>query len=64
MGSGRHASRIDGKGHQTASQQMAVNDTASKISPLCEVAHISFRSVRVIHRLREREAHAENHTKD
>src|SRR5438128_10238721 len=32
--------------------------------PLCEVAHTSFRSVRVIHRQREREAHAEKHTKD
>src|SRR6266478_8161974 len=32
--------------------------------PLCEVAHSSFRSVRVIHRQWEREAHAEKHTKD
>src|SRR6266446_8517479 len=32
--------------------------------PLCELAHTSFRSVRVIHRQREREAHAEKHTKD
>jgi hypothetical protein len=32
--------------------------------PLCDVAHTSFRSVRVIHRQREREAHAEKHTKD
>src|SRR6516162_9868650 len=32
--------------------------------PLCEVAHTAFRSVRVIHRQREREAHAEKHTKD
>src|SRR5438309_11499545 len=32
--------------------------------PLCEVAHTSFRSVRVIHRQREREAHAKKHTKD
>ena len=31
---------------------------------LCEVVHTSLRSVRVIHRLREREAHAEKHTKD
>src|SRR6266481_762982 len=30
----------------------------------CELAHTSFRSVRVIHRLREREDHAEKHTKD
>ena len=44
--------------------QMAINYTESKNSPLCEVAHTSFRSVRVIHRLREREAHAEKHTKD
>src|SRR5215471_20080821 len=32
--------------------------------PLCVVAHTSFRSVRVIHRQRQREAHAEKHTKD
>ena len=32
--------------------------------PLCEVAHTSIRSVRVIYRLREREDHAEKHTKD
>ena len=35
-----------------------------KFPLVCEVAHTSFRSFRVIHRLREREAHAENHTKD
>src|SRR6266481_2125861 len=32
--------------------------------PLCELAHTSFRGIRVIHRLREREDHAEKHTKD
>jgi hypothetical protein len=32
--------------------------------PLCELAHTSFRGVRVIHRQREREAHAEKHTKN
>jgi hypothetical protein len=32
--------------------------------PLCELAHTSFRGIRVIYRLREREDYAEKHTKD
>jgi hypothetical protein len=48
---------------QKAVRNIACAHGVKKI-PLCELAHTSFRSVRVIHRRREKDAHAEKHTKD
>jgi hypothetical protein len=55
------------KDHQAVLDRIVYNllkVVSVKKFPLRELAHTSFRGVRVIHRRREREAHAEKHTKD